>query len=260
MKNVNIGIANLMISNKLNESYFNDSLASESKKITLDFFNVIKESPLLQLEFKVYDNIENKSIINDFIATRYIDNNIKLFEVYTLEELNAEHKKLEQFFIQDVEDLNEEKVNLYNSINNLIIESLKNYDEIDVDNIHESFTCVLNHIKKDKNLNEISSINSDEINEDVIEIAVNKFNEKYYSMNEDDKNLLQKLIKSTKKEKQELFESYKNDDLTILSNINANEINEEVQNAINNINNMKFNKDTVDDDIIKLHELKKDLS
>ena len=97
MKNVNIGIANLIISNKLRDSYFNDNLIGESKKIAFDFFGVVKSSPLLQLEFKVFNNIENKHIENDQIATRYIDNNIKLFEVYTIEEIEAEREKMNQF-------------------------------------------------------------------------------------------------------------------------------------------------------------------
>ena len=88
MKNTNIGIANLVVSNKLRDSYFNNSLIEESKKITTDFFEVVKSSPILQLEFKVFNNLENKTIENDLAATRYIDSNIKLFEVYTIDEID----------------------------------------------------------------------------------------------------------------------------------------------------------------------------
>ena len=94
MENVNIGIANLIISNKLKESYFNDNLIVESKKIAKDFFDVVKESPVLQLEFKVFNNVENKHIENEQAATRYIDNNIKLFEIYTNEEIGEERLPL----------------------------------------------------------------------------------------------------------------------------------------------------------------------
>jgi len=79
MKNINIGIVNLMISNKLKDSYFTNTLIEESKKATLDFFNVVKNSPILQLEFNVFNNLENKHIGDDLAATRYIDSNIKLF-------------------------------------------------------------------------------------------------------------------------------------------------------------------------------------
>ena len=85
MKNTNIGIANLVISNKLKESYFNNNLIEESKKLTTDFLDIVKSSPILQLEFKVFNNLDNKVIENDLIATRYIDSNIKLFEIYTIQ-------------------------------------------------------------------------------------------------------------------------------------------------------------------------------
>ena len=101
MKNTNIGIANLVISNKLKQSFFSNNLIEESKKLTNDFFDVIKSSPILQLEFKVYSNIENKHIDNELIATRYIDNNIKLFEVWTLREIEAEHEKLKTFLTEE---------------------------------------------------------------------------------------------------------------------------------------------------------------
>ena len=75
MKNTNIGIANLVISRKLKDSYFNNSLIEESKKLTTDFFDVVKSSPILQLEFKVFNNLENKHIESDLIANRVLSLN-----------------------------------------------------------------------------------------------------------------------------------------------------------------------------------------
>ena len=156
MKNTNIGIANLVVSNKLRDSYFNNALIEESKKLTTDFFEVVKKSPILQLEFKVFNNLENKTIENELIATRYIDSNIKLFEVYTIKEIDAEREKLNEFLDNGVEItsenalLNPDKIELYEAIDNLIRESLNDYDKVDVDNIHESFEFVLNHVKTPK--------------------------------------------------------------------------------------------------------------
>lgn len=256
MKNANIGIANLIISNKLKDSYFNDKLIEESKKLAFDFFDVVKSSPILQLEFKIYNNIENKHIENDLIATRYIDNNIKLFEVYTIEEIEAERKKLNDFISESI-PVDDKKVELYNAIDNLIRESLSSYENIDVDNIHESFTIVLNHIKEPKKML-IENVDVVEvINEDVIEIAVDKFNEKYNTMNEDDKTLLQTLIKSTPDEKKELLETFKNESLQLLESSNNENVKERIDIAIQNINNMTFNIENVDDNIINLYEFKK---
>lgn len=258
MKNANIGIVNLIISNKLKDSYFNEKLIDESKKIAFDFFDVIKNSPILQLEFKVFNNMEDKHIENDIAATRYIDNNIKLFEVYTIQEIEKEREKLLPFLSENNIPLNDEKALLFNAVDTLIEESLKRSDEINVDGIHEAFTIVLNHIKSPKK-QLMESVDSKDINDDVIEIAVDKFNEKYESLNEDDKNLLQTLIKANDSEKQNLLESYKSETLTILEGINKENSRENIAKAIQKIKEMAYKKDNVDDNIISLHELKREL-
>ncbi len=261
MKNINIGIANLIISNKLKDSYLNTNLIEESKNIASNFFDIIKNSPILQLEFKVFNNIENKHIDNDVIATRYIDNNIKLFEVYTLKEIQKERQKLINITDGSVpEYFNEseqEKINLYNAISNLISESINDYDKVDVDKVHESFSTVLNYIKKPKVLTE--NVNIEDVNEEVVEIAVNKFNEKYDSLNEDDKNLIKTLIKSNDVEKQAILESFKNENLKILEGVAEENTKESITKAIQKIKEMKYNKDNVDENIISLYELKKEL-
>jgi hypothetical protein len=258
MENVSIGIANLIVSNKLKKSYFNDNLIEESKKIAFDFFDVVKNSPVLQLEFKVFNNLESKHIENDQIATRYIDNNIKLFEVYTIEELKAERNKLNPFISEAVIPVDDEKVKLYYAIDSLINESLKISDDVDVDKIHESFTYVLNHIKSPKN-ELLENVDVEPINEDVIEIAVSKFNEKYAGLDESDKALLKTLIKSSAKEKRALLEDYKTEALTTLEKINESDAQDHIAKAIQKIKEMVYDRKSVDDNIIGLHELKKEL-
>jgi len=257
MKNINIGIVNFMISNKLKESYFDSKLLGESKKQTFDFYSIVKNSPILQLEFKVFSGIENKFIDNELTASRYIDNSIKLFEVYTIDEINAERKKLKPFITEATIPMNS-KIALYNAIDNLITESLCNYDEIDVDIVHESFTLVLNHIKEPKT-KLIESVEHEGINDDIIEMAVDKFNSKYKSLDESDRSLFNKLTKSTNEEKQALLEEYKNENLLILEKLNKNNVEDNISKTIQKIKEMKYKKTDVEDDIIKLHELKKGL-
>lgn len=257
MENINIGIANIIVSNKLRNSYFNETSINESKKLAFDLLETVKSSPILQLEFKVFNNIANKHIDDDQSATRYIDNNIKLFEVYTNEEIKTEREKLNQF-ISESEIPSDDKVKLYSAISTLIEESLKVGNEIDVDNIHESFTYVLNHIKTPKNTL-VENVEQTNVNEDVIEIAVGKFNDKYVSLDESDRNLLKTLIKSTTKEKESLLESYKSETLEVLESINEAEADDHIAKAMAKIREMVYNAKSVDDDIIGLHEFKKEL-
>lgn len=257
-----MGIVNLIVSKKLKDAYFSNSLIEESKQLTNDFFTVVKNSPILQLEFKVFNNIENKHIENDLVATRYIDNNIKLFEIYTLKEIETEHQKLKSYLTEDVH-VNDSSVQLYIAIGNLIKESLSNYEDIDVDDIHESFTLVLNHVKTAKK--NIIGEGVDIINDDVIEIAINKFNERYETLTDEDRNLFNKLIKSNNDEKLNLLEEYKVETLSLLESVNKDTVKENILKAIQKIkgmsykpNSLEFSK-SIDDDIIGLHELKKGL-
>jgi vacuolar-type H+-ATPase subunit H len=265
MKSTNIGIANLVVSNRLKESYFNNEMIEESKKLTTDFFSVVKSSPILQLEFKVFNSLENKTIENEVVATRYIDNNIKLFEVYTLREIELERGKMNQFLLENVTphikdaDYDLDRIKLYEAIDTLITELLNDYDKVNVDNIHESFETVLNHIKTPKKHALTESKETEYVDDNIIEIAINKFNEKYDSLNEDDRYLLKRLVKSTDKEKQELLEEYKTECLSILESVRKDSIEEKILKTIQKIKEMKHNSQTVDDDIIGLHDLKRGL-
>ena len=258
MKNMNTGIAQLLISNKLKETYFTNNSINET--LLNDFLNVIKNSPILQLEVKVYNNIKNKTIYNDILATRFIDNNIKLFEIYTIKEIDKEHEKLTKFISDgNLDNINEnEEIKLYESINNLIKESLNDYNKINVNDIHESFTYILTHIKSNKN-NIDESVELIPIDSNVIEIAVHKFNEKYKTLNEDDSKLFKQLINYNDNEKKDLLESYITENLLILESINNDNIKDNIMKAIQKLKEMKYNKHTVNDDIISLYELKKDL-
>lgn len=258
MKNINIGIANLIISNKLKESYLNDKLIGESKKVVFDFFDVIKNSPALQLEFKVYNAIEEQHIENELLASQYIDKAIKLFEIFTIEEIEAEREKLNAFITEDNLPKNDKKVELYMAIDNLIKESLFDNENVNIDKMHESFVVVLNYVKEPKKTL-LENIDVELINEDVLEIATNKFNEKYNGLIEDDKNLLKTLIKSSVEEKKNLLETYKSETLAILETIADEKAKDGIAKAIQKIKEMVYNQKDVDDNIIGLHELKKEL-
>jgi len=256
MENVNVGIVNLIIANELKNSFSKNELNESVQTLTKELLSIIKESPILQLEYKVINNIENKFIENELAATRYIDNNIKLFEIYTIDEIEKEHNKLKGLVNENI-TVDDERLDLYNSIHTLIIESLNDYEKINVDEIHEAFTYTLNHVRTPKNNKTLT--NDDSINESIIEIAIDKYNQKYSSLNEEEKSLIKKLASSNEREKRELFESYRNENISIFKGIEENGIEEKVSKTLVKLNEMTFNKETAIDDILKLYELKEGL-
>jgi hypothetical protein len=255
MENYNIGIVNATILNKIDD-ILNESKNSHIKSFN-EIINIVKSSPILQLEFKVIDNIENKFIDNEIMALKYIDDNIKLFEIYTIDEIDGEREKLNKF-IKESEIPENDRIKLYGAIDVLINESLSDYNDIDVNNVYEATASILNHLKKEKTINE-NIIQYEPINEEVVEIAVNKFNEKYSSLDKFDMDLLKSLIYGDTEKRSQLLETYKRDLLHILNEMKTENVQDNIEKSIKKINEMKYDKKTVIDDIIKLHEFKKDI-
>lgn len=258
MDKINVGLVKMIILEKLNESLLNEKSLNILKEDVSKFCAIVNSSPILQLEYKLFENIENKHIDNDSIATRYIDSNIKLFEKYSIEDINNEHNKLLEFIDDTI--INDYKIKINESIHNLLIESnIKNTDP-NIDLLHESFINVLNHLKTNNKDNVITENNESNFNNSIVEIAINKFNNKFEELNNDDKDLFKILVKSSKEEKKSIFEKYKSDIKAILENANNDEIKERIDESINKIDKMEYNYKTINDDIITLFELNKALS
>ena len=72
-------------------------------------------------------------------------------------------------------------------------------------------------------------------------------------------DLLKILIKSSDGEKAALLETYKSDNLQILENLNKENTKDSIVKAIQKIREMAYSIDNIDDNIIALHELRKEL-
>ena len=261
MKTNNIGLANLCVSNSLQESYLEKNKLYDAKDLTLEFFQIIKKSPILQLEYKVFNNLKNKHINNDVLATRYIDNNIKLFEIYTTDEIINENKKISKFVDENILNrLDKKNVNLFESIHNLIIETIKDYEDIDVDKIHESFDVILNHIKTNENEDDINNKSKHVVSEDIIKIAVDKFNEKYSKLSENEIKLFKKLTESTVTEKEKLLNQYKTLNIDMLNSIKSNGLNDKIMESVKKIESIEYDSKNIDRDIINLFKLNSELN
>lgn len=260
MKAINIGVVKAVIAKKLSTDFINEGY-NGSKALAGEFINIIKESPILQLEFKIYDRFENKTISSDIAATRYIDNNLSLFEGYSQEDINTEHHKIKDFVDESVAYIDKEKYELYNAIESLISETL-NKTNPDVDLIHESFTKVLGHIKKDKTIAEEKTIElpKDVDGEKLIEHALNKFEEKYNDLNESEIDFIKSVVMSKESERKFIFENLKNENITLLEETKKDGIEDKIHETINKINGMEYSKDSSIKDIISLRELNLNIS
>ena len=258
----NIGIVKSIISKKLTDSFIKNGHINESKNIAASFFEIIKHSPILQLEFKIYNNIENKYINNEAIAVRYIDNNLKLFENINTDQIINEHKKLEGFIDENAALIDTNKQKLYNAIENLLYENSKKNEVPNIDLIHESFIDILSYVmsnKKPETVNEAFIIDENMINDNLIKLSIDKFNEKYSNLSSSEINLIKKITTLSDAEKENALNEWKKDVINTLNSVGKNGIEDKINESIDKINKMNFNPQTVTKNIIDLYELKNNL-
>lgn len=265
-KNINFGFIKDGLVKSTTSLYLNESKVTNDLK---DFLKLVKSSPILTLEYIVYKNIENKHISDDVLATRYIDENISLLNKYSKREIIAENNKLE-LFNRDY-NLSKDKENLYESISTLIIENTSDNKFKNIDKIHSSFENVLNYIKKNKSNKELNESKSifEEYKDKYLNIdfifnnAIKKFNEKYSHLSEGEKKILKVLIKEDKSEKEILFNLLINETLEKVNNLLVTEESSDIVNKLEKvkekIHEMKFNEESLIDDIVKINNLKESL-
>jgi len=266
MANINVGTTTLILFEKhkkmfLNDDMLNESTANSYVNDTNKLLNLIFESPILKKELTFINNIQNKYIDNDVLASRYIDDNINLFEIYTINEVFDERKKLNEFYDSNIFDeiKNTNQYLLYEAIDNLIVESLKPHEEVNVDVLHESFNVVLNHIKTPKNKKEEINESIQNLDEEIVKIAVDKYNEEFSKLTTEDKEFIKKLINTDDDKKKELFEEEKKECLNLLEMIEESHLVSRKEKAIEKVNLMEYDHNKINDQLIDLYDLKRGL-
>lgn len=265
-KNINFGCIKDSLVKKASSLYLNENKIDKTLK---EFLYIVKSSPILTLEFIIYKNIENKNISDDVLATRYIDENISMLKNYTKKEIIEENNKLNKF-TSDEYSIDESKLKLYESIESIILENSKDSKYKNIDKIHESFEYILKHIKDNKNniIQENKSIFEEYkdkyLNTDFIfNSAVNNFNKKYSHLSEGEKRILKVIINENEDNKEIIFNELINETIIKVDNTLKSEENPDISNKLykvkEKINEMKFNKETLIDDLVKLNNLKESL-
>jgi hypothetical protein len=266
-KKTNFGCIKDSLVKNASSLYLNENKIDKTLK---EFLNVVKSSPILTLEFIIYKNIENKHIFDDVLATRYIDENISMLKDFTKKEIIEENNKINNFISDDYSG-DESKLKLYESIETIILENAKDSKFKNVDKIHTSFEYILNRIKNNKNNNVIQENKSvfeeykdKYLNTDFIfNNAVKKFNEKYSHLSEGEKRILKIMINENDNQKEYIFNEIVTETLNKVESILKAEDNSNISNKLykvkDKINEMKFNKETLVDDLVKLNTLKESL-
>lgn len=257
---INIGYIKECLNKKMANSLINEDVDFVDENVN-NFITIISESPILKKEYDIFESILNNRISSEVVASRFIDKTISLMENYTIDQIDKEHEKLNKINIEDV-SLDESKSKIIKNIINLIYESNKSNNFVDINLLYESYTNILDYITKEKTLKNTN--NNININETILNIALDKFNKKYSNLNENDINILKKITSSNYSEKIILFEEFKNNNIKILSETlvldkDQNNI-DKYNKAIEKINNITISESNIDNEIIKQYDLSKGLN
>lgn len=205
------------------KNIFNDLLVDgitkkddSAKKLFKKYVKTIKESEILKTQFLVYNNIEGKHEDDLVSASIFVSENIKLLEKYTEKEIFNENKKLVKLLDGYMSRLNEtyELFNLHESISNLIF--TKRTPKT-INTLTEEIKKITSYIKEVKEKTTAQSI---DLPVSVLtNIMVEKYNQKYASLNENDKTVLKTLINTNLDNKKEVYSDIVNECVQLIDTL-----------------------------------------
>jgi hypothetical protein len=169
-----------------------------NKNLFKTYIKTIKENEALKTQFLVYNNIENKIEENELKANLFLQENIALLNKFSKKELLEANKQLAKSI--SIEDESYEKQELHENLSELIF--LKKTSK-NIDAIVEASSKIIIHMKNNKLKLVKEAIELP--NSMLSTIMVEKYNERYSSLDENEKEILKVLIESTDDQKQEVY-------------------------------------------------------
>ena len=191
---------------------FNDLVAEghmtkdvESKNLFKKYIKAVNENKIIKTQFLVISNIENKVENNREKATQFVKENIELFTSFDKKKIVEANENLYSFIgLCNASLLNEnvdyKHKDLHENISKLIF-TKKTPNSIDT--IVEATSFIVDYIVGNKEKVVTESI--DLPNSMLSTIMVEKYNERYSTLDENEKAILKVLIKSTDEEKTEVY-------------------------------------------------------
>jgi hypothetical protein len=242
------------VKSKLNKAYSQDLIENTSKykKLYEEFLKTIKSSPVLMLEYTIYENLKKHNLdYNE--SLRFIEANISALSKIDKDVLLKENKKLKKFDLKEIE-LSEDKINLNKNIENVINESV--FKKItNVNKLHESVNFLIESLTKKDETQLKKSDNNFKISH-VFNLAKKKLEEKFSNLEQDEMEIISTFIKGDEKNKKVIFENYKKSTKNFLLKEKDNISSEVLTETFNFIDTLEYNSETAINNFSKLFEIK----
>ena len=254
----NFGNINNAFSEIMLESFINKD--KNKKKIVDSFISTVNENKILKTQFSIYKNITDKCESNDLKIREYIKENINLMSRFNISDIIKENVKLITSMGKSNTHIDKDYTHkqLHENINTLILFN-NNKNPNNVDKIVESFDHVFNYIKNNKPV-----VKEPVISEAVGVIAVDKFNDKYSSISNDERAILKTLIESPADKEQTfkdvILETITLIDIKLNENVNELETKDKLLKVKDKLFRLSFNEERFISDVAKIIDLKNTLN
>lgn len=204
---------------------FNDLLVEsivekngKKKKLFQDYIKTINENKILKTQFLVYTNIETKVESDINKASQFVSENISLFNKFKKKDIELANEKLNALVGEAASETNE----LHENITKLIF---TNKTPETIDTIIEATDKVVQYIlnNKPKVVTESIELPSSMLST----LMVDKYNEKYSTLTEDEKQLLRVLIDSDDEGKKNVHDNMIKECIELINKrLNTNDLEE----------------------------------
>jgi hypothetical protein len=182
----------------------------KDKQIFGSYVKAIKENKILKTQFLIYNNIENKVEENEFKANLFLQENLKLIEGFSKEEILEANTKLASK-INDIPEVIENK-ELYENISTLIFTDRLSEN---IDAVVEATTNIIQFIKENK-VNE--AVEAIELPTSMLtSMMVEKYNTKYSTIDESEFKIIKSLIDSSDEVKKTVYEETLRDCINLIN-------------------------------------------
>lgn len=228
----------------------------------------VKKDPILKLQYLVYKNIQKGNFSKEYLAERYLNQNIGLVSNLNWEDILKSNKEARFKILNNSHvESNPENASLFESIHVLIkAKTQKGFQSFDEEN--QAYENVINYLTRKEEKSELNENEQTEVDypkllswKYVTQLAVNSFNERYGHLNENEQELF-RVLTSDENYKKNYFQDLKTENLDRIENILSTNRDPEIENDLQKFRKKIMSLDfhsNIDDSIINLYELKVNL-
>jgi hypothetical protein len=245
------------IKNRFNEILTESIVKKDDagRKTFGNYIKMLKENVILNIQYHIFDNIENKYFEDKSDAKDYIKENISLLKDFTKEQIIEANSKLAGMVsFESGEDY--EGKELHDNITNLIFTDKKAET---LDSITESIHLLRDHMTTQR-IDEGEKTEKIDLPPSIVsKMVINKFNTKYENISEDEKKIIKSILNGSEEDKKNLHTEMVRECVdTIDSKLDESDINlkGKLLSAKDKLLRMSYNEETYTSDISKIYNLK----